>query len=191
MVKMLDENVIDVRGIMLLNIIRYVKKRRGADGVRELMKHVSELEGREISDKEIKEYEWYSHHLFKSFVFASARVFDTTPGEIATRLGTQTAKDLGFLRFFVKFTQTPEKIVHKSAEIWSQYHRIGKLRVVESKERRIVLRLTEYFGGPYFCNGLVSNIKGILEYTAKNVNVEESMCTSRGDPYCEFVITWE
>lgn len=181
----------DIRGLIIENIVKYVKKRRGQMGVDRLFDYVGSHYGKKITQKDIVQHNWYPHRLFRTFVEGAAEVMGKDAGTLATEMGMFSSQNIGFLKFFLKFTKSPEDIITTAMDTWHQYHKMGRIEVVKIENGRCVVRVYDYFGGPYFCNGLASNMEGFLSYTAKNVHAEEVKCVSRGDDYCEYLITWE
>ncbi len=185
-----DENELDVRGQLIINIIDYMKIRRGMKGIVELHSRVSERMGENIGITDILPREWYPHKLFRLFVEEGAKTVGKDLGTFAARVGKFAAENLGIMKFFIKISK-PERMAKIAEDGWKKYHKKGRLEVTDFKEGYAVLRLSDYFYGPYVCEGLRANLQRYLEYTSKEVEVEETKCRSRGDPYCEFTIRWK
>ncbi|GEM_PF-5159447 len=185
-----DEETLDVRGQLLLNITDYVKELRGINGVLKLHMNVSERYGTSIGLDSVLPKEWYPHRLFRIFVEEAAAVVEKDVGRFAEEAGRYAAEHRGVLRAFIKISG-PQNLAKRLQYAWEKYHRVGRVEVVEIGENHGTVRLHDYFYGPYVCRGFESNIRRYLEYTAENVSVEETRCRSRGDPFCEFRATWE
>ena len=62
---------------------------------------------------------------------------------------------------------------------------------MNTRDGRAVVRIIDYFGGPYICPEFETNVAGFLSYIVRNARVKETKCVSQGNEYCEFLVIWD
>jgi hypothetical protein len=95
-------------------------------------------------------------------------------------------------RLFIKLG-TPSFIIGKASNVWSTACDSGKLEVVESREKEIVVRLTGFgYKNPDYCGERLRGwFQAPLELSGcRNVTGEHITCTSRGGACCECRYRW-
>ena len=105
--------------------------------------------------------------------------------------GAELKASVGIYRFFT-FVLTPTAIVKKAATIWSTIHSHGTLTVMDSGEGRAAVRLSDYPSEPSHCARLTGWMEGLGLMTAvRNTKVVHGQCLTRGDRFCEWLVTWD
>jgi len=166
---------IKTRGVNLRNILDAVRYKRGTEGLNRI-KTILEKECK-INTNQLVEKEWYP--LWYEFALLEcACTLDTKPDsrevlENAAYIGLRGAEDIGILKFFVKFTMTPNELAEKSKNDWRHFYTGGEFVVHKNTPGEIICEIS---GFPYFEiyeHNILGFLKGVLRLTGvKNGNVE-------------------
>lgn len=193
MTKQLDPDAPDVIGVLFEKRVEYLKKRFGQEGVDSLFRHLNADRPKEkrLAPGCFKEHEWYPFSLHVELTKACESVLGGDPAASIAKMERTIAQDIGILKFFIKWTQSPEDLAKKAGEYWHKFHKYGELEVLDFGDSKVTLRLHDYHKEPMFCNGLGSYFRGLMEMSQHDVAVKHTACTSKGDRYCEYKITWK
>ena len=133
-----------------------------------------------------------SEFVLNRLTVEAARAKGETLDTFARRAGQAELKaSVGIYRFFT-FVLTPTAIVKKAATIWSTIHSHGTLTVMESGEGRAAVRLSDYPSEPSHCARLTGWMEGLGLMTAvRNTKVVHGQCLTRGDRFCDWLVTWD
>lgn len=132
-----------------------------------------------------------SEFLLNRLTVEAARAKGEAMEPFAKRAGEAELKAaIGIYRFFT-FALTPAAILSKAATLWSTIHSHGSLTVVESGPGRAVLRLSDYPSEESHCARLTGWMEGLGPMTGlRNTRAVHGLCMTRGDRFCEWVVTW-
>jgi len=189
----MDEEDYRLKGPAFLTLVRYIKERRGQKGVDHvfsiLKKEMPELY---IPSKEFKTKKMYPDMLFIRLLEILDREFGKGDLRECYNFGRYSSYNLGVMGIFVSFLGTPSTVLKKAPKSWRYYRNRGELVVTKLEPGLGVLELRGYLKSKTICTELLGFFNGAAEQTkAKNVKVRETKCKSKGDPVCEFMITWE
>ena len=103
------------------------------------------------------------------------------------------AKRKGVVGMFIKWAATPELLLRKASEFWSEFYNFGKLEGKVIEEGRGIIRGYNISPEPFFCEIVLTEyFKGVLEnLKLEKINVTHTKCIHKGDKYCEWLITWK
>ena len=193
MSRRLDPEAPDVTGVLFNKRVEYIKKRFGQDGVDRVFENLNggRPKDKRLSPDSFTEHEWYPFSLLVEFTKSCALAMGGDQSAAVAKMERAIAQDIGILKFFIKWTQSPPDLAKKAGEYWHKFHKGGELEVVDFGDNTGTLRLHDYYKEPVFCNGLASYFRGLMEMSQKDVGVKHTACTSKGDKYCEYTITWK
>ena len=76
--------------------------------------------------------------------------------------------------------------------MWKEHYSAGTLESGHYEDGYATIILKDFDVSPLFCEYLRGFFKGIANLTkVKNIKVEETKCTFRGDKYHEYTFTWK
>jgi len=187
-----DPDAPEVVGSVINRRLDFIKKKHGKVGLDRFFQIINARMPMEepLGPKSFKDTDYYPFNLYLDIIHASWDVVGPENDATKIRMEEAIAQDIGLLKFFVKWGLPPDEMAKKAAEYWRRFHRLGDLTAVEIAEGKAVVRLTDYFESPDFCYTLQHYLTGLVKLTAKKASTDHSACVARGDPYCEFVITW-
>lgn len=158
------------------------------------MERVSSImkeKGVELDPKTIEDTAWYPAETRRAFLEAVYDLFSQKDEEM-TALGKYAALHAQRLALAIRYTKETEDVVEESDYTWSKHWDKGKIVVEENTKGRTVVRLEDFDLGPLQCKYLSGYFVGVAELSgAKNVQIEETHCISRGGQHHRYVLEWE
>jgi hypothetical protein len=111
----------------------------------------------------------------------------------AIRAGREAAGDAvtGIYRFFA-MVLTPAALLSKASQMWSALYNCGELRVESQSSTGAHIVLADFpseLAGCSRMTGWIERIAGLTGVT--HIDVQQTKCFTKGDPNCEWQITWK
>lgn len=183
-----------VRGVVFQTDAEYVRNRGGEEGLSRLEEELKKI-GYPIEYKDIKATSWYSLGMRVISLLVIKEIFNLNDKEIE-EMGNAAPKYSFILRMLMKFFVTIQMSYKESPKYWEKHYTIGELEApgYDLKKRYFIVRLKDFKIDPVLCiyfGGYFKRISQFLLKDAKNFKIEETKCMFKGDPYHEFLITWE
>ena len=180
-----------IRGAAIKEIIKYILKEEGKDGLGKL-EDVMEKIGYPIKDRNIKAMKFYPLGLEASTLVAVKRLFNYDDKKFQD-LGKFAGKFSIIIRLFMGYLVSLDKIAKETPKMWRKYFSIGDLDIAEinEEEKYVILRIKNYYLHPIHCQILIGYLSSILQIVVKSpVTCEETKCTFQGDEYHEYLLKW-
>ena len=180
-----------IRGAAIKEIIKYILKEEGKDGLGKL-EDVMEKIGYPIKDRNIKAMKFYPLGLEASTLVAVKRLFNYDDKKFQD-LGKFAGKFSIIIRLFMGYLVSLDKIAKETPKMWRKYFTIGDFNMVEinKEEKYVILRIENYYLHPIHCQILIGYLSSILQIVVKSpVTCEETKCTFQGDEYHEYLLKW-
>ena len=192
--KYLDDLIISmtvakVKGVTFLPNLEYIKMKRGEMGVNMVLEEMRKR-GYNYDFRKMKKTEWLPAEVRKVFLEATMdalgwdekRIFD---------MGVNAPKVSLIMRYFFGLFLTVRKVFEAAPEMWRAHYSSGNLYFKLYEEGHVIMVLENFDISPLFCEYLRGFFKGVANLTkVKNMKVEETKCTFRGDEYHEYTFTW-
>jgi predicted hydrocarbon binding protein len=131
-------------------------------------------------------------HMLNLFTQEAARAKGEAVETFARRAGHQAASEAvkGIYRFFA-LVMTPTALLGKASQMWSSLYNRGELRVEDQSGNSARIRLTNFPSEVVGCSRVTGWIERMAELTGvKNINVEQTQCSAKGDAVCEWQLRW-
>jgi len=182
-----------VRGQVFLTDYRYIKERKGEEGVELLKKKIKEW-GVPLNYEKAKPLDWYPVGFRAISLLAIKEIFNWGDKEIF-ELGNNAPKFSFIVKLLMKYFLSPQRSFLESPKYWSKHYSVGKLEACEFNEKKkfLIIRLKDFKVHPVFCPLLRGYFLRIAQFVlkSKKVTIKETKCVFKKDSYCEFVIKWE
>jgi len=180
------------RSVVLKAHADYILKKEGRQGLEKVEKAMAEL-GWPVNLKKIDIFSWKRDGLLVGVALVAKTIFNW-PDEEVFLMGKEAARSSFLVRLTLRYLISP-KIAFKNAyRLWERYYKFGKLETVElnEKEKYAILRVIRPKVHPIVCNYYKGYITQIGEYILGKgkVQVIETKCQFKGDPYHEYLIKW-
>jgi hypothetical protein len=190
--KSVAEEIVKFKGAAWKPITEFVKMKFGEDGFRRVLESVSP-ECREIASAKILVNSWYDLRLVEEFIAQADRVLGTGDLGMAGDMGRYSA-EFGIKTIYKIFMKvgTPEFVLKRCSTIWKRYYSRGEMKLIHLEPGHVIVRLTDMgIVSRVLCARVTGWMKKTLAMTgAKGTTVEHTVCTSRGDPHCEWQGRW-
>jgi hypothetical protein len=198
-IKKIMETPGKIKGSAFKGELEYILEKKGEEGLKAVEKKTEKL-GYPIKYKEIQETKWYPIGLKMISFYAFLTTFNWGEKELA-EIAESSVKVSFIVRFFMRHFLSPEKIFKVAAtRLWKRYFSVGSLESADfyNVEKKGaggygILRIKNFKLHPFYCLYLGLFFVGIAKLTDprfKEVNIEETKCMFRGDPYHEYLLKW-
>jgi len=181
----------ELRGNGPKNIGEFIFKKEGERGLKKV-EDIMEKLGYPIEYKKIDPMEFKPLWLVTATLLAAKRLFNFSDDDFQ-KMGEADVKFSPIQRLFMKYFISLEVAAKEASKMWNKYHTEGKLELMEynNKERRAILKLTNFGLNEYHCQYLVGYFRAVAQITTKGAAIcEETKCFFRRDGYHEFIIKW-
>lgn len=186
------ENEGNIKGIHIINVIEFVRNKRGQIGLDMLFERINEdkIKPKKLNEKSFVEKDWYPYELYLEFLATADDV--TGNGSLARcyEIGFQTIQHLGHLSYLARIPDVHE-FLNKAQNSWGHVYDFGNVEAVEEKEKKIVVRYHGFPKSKAKCEYFRGSLSGMLELCKLKGHVEETACNMEGAAWCEFTLTWE
>lgn len=180
-----------VKATHVINIINYVKSKKGKLGLDRLWEKMEEKKG-EI-DKEYDENQWVEYSLVQEFFDAIEEEFGTEMKQIprARDIGRHISENLGHLEYLTRASGLKE-MIKKAQDGWSQVYNFGELELADWDEQnnKAILRYHEFPEDENVCNYFQGSLEKDLELLDLDGEVEHTDCPLEGSDHMEFTLKW-
>ena len=183
----------NVRGEAILTDFKYVRYRKGGQGLKMLEEKLKEL-GWPIKLEDIRSMEWYPESLGILIILASKDLFNWTDKDIL-EIGHFAAKTSFFLRIMMRYFLSVSMTFRESPRYWKKNYDFGELEASEfnEKEKYVVLQVKNFKFHPVMCIFFAGYFLQTAKFVIKSekITIEETKCMFKGDPYHEYIIRWK
>ena len=180
-----------VRAITFLPNIEYIKLKRGEMGINAVLEEMRKR-GYNYDFRKMKRTEWVSGKVRKEFLEATMdalgwdekRIFD---------MGVNTSRMSTVMKLLFGLFLTPEKVFKEISDMWAEHYSPAALKVSEVKRGYARIIIENFDISPLFCEYLRGCFTGVGRHLAhiRDLKIEETKCTFRGDKYHEYTVTWK
>jgi len=183
----------NIRGEGILTDIEYLRFKGKEGELDKIEKKMNQL-GCPIKFAELKSMEWYPAWWDVLKILVLKDVFNWTDKDIFEM--SNFAPKVSFLvKMLVKYFISAKKSFSQSPKYWSQHFDFGELEAHEfsEKEKKMVFWVKDYKIHPIMCIVCAGYFLRIAQFVVKSekVNIKETKCVYKGDPYHEYIIKWE
>lgn len=184
----------EARGVVFQTDAEYVQNKKGKEGLLKVKEELKKI-GCPVDYENIKATGWYPLGLRAISLLAIKKVFDWGDKEIED-MGNAAPKYSFIVKMFLKYFSTIRMTYDESPKYWVKHYTTGQLETpgYSLKDKYFLVRLKNFKVHPILCvylGGYFIRISQYLLKNTKNNKVKETKCVFRGDPYHEFVVTWE
>ncbi len=171
----------------------YVIYREGEEGLEKVKKKMLEM-GVEIDFSKIKSAAWEEEWKNSLFILTCKEVFNWSDDDIFD-MGKFSPRASFFIKTIVQHLRSIDIVFNNANKYWRKHHNFGELEAVElnHEEKYLILRKKGFYTHSVMCTYHAGYFLGLAEFVLGrgNVNIEETKCMHKGDPYHEYKITWQ
>jgi len=180
-----------VRGSVFKTDYKYIEKHRGEAGTKKLQKEIKKLEP-ELDYEKISNIKWYPIHWRVLSLLVIKEVFSLTEEDLS-KMGREAPKNSFIARTLLKYFVSWKQSAQEVGKYWGKHYSVGQIKSKEIKGRGLKVEVRNFKLHPILCHYYKGYFYSIAELTTrgKNIQVEETKCSFRGDNYHEFTINWD
>jgi len=181
-----------IRGVGIKQDWSFVLREKGREGLEKLENKMKGL-GYPLRYDEIKTGGTYPLGVDRVSLLLMKELFGFGKEDFI-KMGMSYLELSLIFKIFARYLLSPKKIVQRAPKIWKEYYDVGLLKVVnfDEEKKQLILRIEDFQIDPIYCWIYEGNFKKSLQVVTKgNVTCKETKCTFRGDPYHEFLLTWD
>jgi hypothetical protein len=181
-----------VKGIAVLSCLRYVREKHGAEGFERLHATLQPAT-RAVVDARILPHAWVPSDVIVDVNVQADALFGHGDLQLCVELGRYLANNSlpTVFKLFFRFG-SPTYLFDKAPKLWSAHYDSGALTVLPASDSSARMRV-EGFDAPHRAHCLAIKgwaLEAIAMAGSRIVSAEESLCRTRGDPFCEFAAEW-
>lgn len=182
----------NIKGIHIINVIEFVKKKRGKIGLDALFDRINKdkTKPEKVYENNFVEKEWYPYDLYLEFLSTADDVTGTGNLARCYEMGYQTIKNLGHLSYLARAPNIHE-FIGKAQDSWHHVYDFGKVEVVEESEKKLIVRYHGFPKSKAKCEYFRGSLTGMIELCKLKGEVKETVCNMDGAAWCEFTLTWK
>lgn len=169
-----------IRGSVINGYLKYVEKTWGKDGYEECSKKA------QVSDIKISDGQQYNHDMLLAII---QWISDNHGMDRVKQAGKHTVQNLGLLAYIVRFANM-DTMLKKAKSLYAEAYSFGEVDMTPT-ERGAEVYLKDVSQIPEDCIGWEGAFEGMLELTHSKGRVLKTKCQLKGDPHCEYEITWK
>ncbi|MBD3208450.1 MAG: hypothetical protein GF370_03275 [Candidatus Nealsonbacteria bacterium] len=181
----------EIRGMSFLIIKDFILRKRGEQGLEKIKEAMVEV-GYPLRFDKISSTKFYPIGSLIAVFLVIQKLFDFEDKDFE-EFGRFRAKSSPFIRIYMKYFVSMDKIVREAADMWKKSTTVGSVKIVEydKEKKRLRAQIRDYETTQKQCiffKGLLSGLFSNL--TGKDPVCKETKCTYRGDDCHEFLVTW-
>jgi uncharacterized protein (TIGR02265 family) len=183
-----------IKGNVLLSRLRYVRERGGEEAFEQVMARLTP-EDQKILRGWILHISWYPFELNQRLDAAIARVFSPDDkSRVFLEMGRASAEAnlAGPQKPFLR-DGDPHAMLSNAGKIYAAYYQAGRRTYEKTGERSGVLRTfdAESYSATDCLTVVGWHERAVELCGGKDVKIVETRCRARGDPNCEYALSWE
>lgn len=132
-----------VKGEPVLQMLGYVKKRKGMKGVNQVLGFTNNKHSTKYKFSDFKDMDWYSQLHYDSMLEGMEQVFPDDD-KMFTKACTHFLDNYGIMKYFVKFAMSPQQLMRKASKDFNKFYSTGVLTVEDMKKKHARIKLSEF-----------------------------------------------
>ncbi len=144
-------------------------------------------EAREVFAGRVLEGGWYPLAAFVSYLVTARQTLAPSEREFYRRQGRYAGERQR--SFIASMISVPETAMRMAPTIWRMYYDVGRLVVVGDSPATAACQIHGFPTTPELCERFRGSWEGASATPDRPTEATETLCTLRGDPYCEIRVT--
>lgn len=183
----------NVRGEVFRANAAYIKYREGEEGLLILEEKLEEL-GYPLKFQGFKSFNWYPESLSVLVILIAKEIFHWSEQDVF-EMGNSAPKYSFIVQLLMRHFLSPRKCFAESPKYWQAHFDFGELETFEfnEKEKYLIFQVKGYKFHPLLCiyhSGYFLRIAQLVIKSQK-IKIKETKCVYKGDPYDEYLISWQ
>lgn len=178
-----------VRGTHILNVMDYVKSKKGTMGLERLWNVLEKDKG--FKKREYDEVDFVEYDLLLEMFAVVEDIFGTADGEPRTReIGRHIVNNLGYYEYLIKESEFDE-LIRSAEKGWSLVYDFGRIELFSHDDGCSVVRYHGFPDDRNICDYFQGSLEADVQMLGLAGEVQLTACPADGDDFMEFTIIWE
>ncbi len=180
-----------VKGEVFLSHAKYIEYKEGEEGIEKVEKRMAEL-GAPIKMRKMSSLKWESVGVGSLLILVIREVLGWTEKDIY-EMGRFSTKISFITKIFINYLVSKEKAFKESSRYWRRYFDSGSVEAKELADDYAIVQIKGFHVHPLICHLYAGYIHGMTEFIIKDkdITVEETKCTHKGDSCHEYKVVWK
>ena len=183
----------NVRGEVFLDNAAYIKYREGEEGLILVEEKLAEL-GYPLKFTAFTSLKWYPESLSVLVILVAKEIFNWSEDDLF-EMGNSVPKFSFIVKMLMGHFISPKKCFEESPKYWKSHFDFGELEAAEfnEKEKYLKVRVKGYKFHPFICACHAGYFLRIAQFVlqGEKITIKETKCIHKGDPYHEYLISWQ
>jgi len=180
-----------IRGIHLINVIAYIKTKKGVQGIQELLGQVNDRLGEpKYSFDVIYEGSWYPFDDYLEFMRVAEKITGTGDNKVCREIGRRLVKNLGTFSHLIS-TESIEKWLNTARVRFHYIYSTGEFEIKELAKNKAVVVYKGFPAIPEVSNYFQGSLEGGMKALELDGKVIQSATPKSPDDPLEFTLTWK
>ena len=181
-----------VKGEPVLQMLGYVKKRKGMEGVNQVLSFINKKYATKYKFSDFKDMDWYSMKHYDSMLQGMEEVFPDDD-KMFTKACTHFLDNMGIMKYFVKFAMTPRQLMRKASKDFNKFYSTGVLTVEVMKKNHTKIKLSEFPFTDHWNRSFAGFLEALTIHSTGTEDVECKIETRADENVLStyFIVDWE
>jgi len=182
-----------VKGEPVLQMLGYVKKRKGMEGIDQVLDFTNKKFSTGYKFEDFKDMDWYSMPHYDSMLEEMENVFPDDE-KMFTKACVHFLDNYGIHKYFIKFAMTPQQLMRKASKDFNKFYSAGCLDAIELKKGHAKIKLVDFPFSDHWNRSFAGFLEALCQFTtnANNINCHIRMIEDRPEEKeCLFITDWD
>ena len=179
-----------VKGEPVLQMLGYVKKRKGIEGVQQVLEFTNKKHSSHYKFSDFKEMDWYSQLHYDSMLQGMEQVFPDDD-KMFTRACEHFLDNYGIMKYFVKFAMTPPQLMKKASKDFNKFYSAGTLSVVELKKKHAKVELKEFPLSDHWSRSFAGFLEALCIHATSSSEATCKIKVNKEENTAMFIVDWK
>lgn len=169
-----------------------IEQQEGEQGVRGVEEKMAEL-GYPLRFKDMKTFAFYPVGLADLVIIVAKEIFGWKEKDVF-EMGNIAPKYSFIIKLLLKYFISLKRSLKEASTYWRKHFTEGELVYeLHEEEKYVVIRLKYKTTHPLMCIFYAGYFLRIAQYVIRSqkITIKETKCMFKGDPFHEYLITWE
>ncbi len=178
-----------VKGGKISNKLAFLKDHYGEAMVRQVIDSMDSFDQLEL--KIILDTAWYEIELYDHLMIAICKTAAGGDESVYTRIGYYSAEQSFSTTYKAFRGKDPEDLVRKMVTMHAMRNNPADMKIAYYEAGRCMVRIAEPRSTVAICKVAVAfYVRAIELCGASSVEVKETSCSGKGQPFCQFDLNW-
>lgn len=178
-----------VRGILLLNTVRFVVENYGEAAHERVMEAVPESV-RAVFSGPVREASWAPLGAIVLYMVTAQRLLDADDATFHRRMGRFSGRISRMVGGFLPMVVNGTTAIRMASKLFRSFYDRGRVEIVPVGDREALLRLHDFPAAKPHCERFCGALEALVGSESFPLSLEEVSCAADGHGHCEMRARW-